>query len=72
MNRPAKLQALAEFVLIVLEEYESWDDGVLEEISDKAHDLKLAELNEDGLFARVSYEQEYEPRHDLYSPGGDS
>lgn len=57
-KRQEKLQALAEFVLIVLEEYETWDPGTLEEISDKAHDLKLAELNEDGYFARLAEEEE--------------
>jgi hypothetical protein len=54
MKSPSELEKLAEYVLNLLEANEEWNADILDEVSDYAIELKLAELNENGMFERKS------------------
>jgi hypothetical protein len=52
MKSTNKLEKLAEYVLNLLEANEEWNADILDEVADYAMELKLAKLNENGMFER--------------------
>lgn len=53
-EREARVIQLGEFALDLLGDSENWGPDELEAISNKAHDLALAENDENGFFRKVT------------------